>query len=269
MVVGETHHGRKPPKFSKNSIPSPKFQFQDDGGEDVVKSLCADALETLQLMWRSVPAPLTVPESKKEQDKLKVPDLDGWFLNMFYCIFIPGSLGRMNPFWLIFFEVGWFNHQPGLMVSNLFFQVSWSPFLSLDDHDLEKSPLVWGFVFHVQNILYASLKLLEYTRLVCSKFYWSCSTDKPPCLQSLCFVNLLNYFLKFSIIKKQITCYLKVIGFPSLIHLFRMSIYVSLFVRSLPQVAGVFARWQTNQHEFPAVSPQRPKRRAMRLGSEA
>ena len=45
----------------------------------MVKSLCADALETLQLMWRSVPAPLTVPDSKKEQDKLKVPDLDGGF----------------------------------------------------------------------------------------------------------------------------------------------------------------------------------------------
>ncbi len=44
-----------------------------------------------------------------------------------------------------------------------------------------------------------------------------------------------------------------------------MSISSCRFVTP-PQVAGVFARWQTNQHEFPAVSPQRPKRRAMYLG---
>ena len=61
----------------------------------MVKSLCADALETLQLMWRSVPAPLTVPESKKEQDKLKVPDLDGWFFK--HVLFSSRILGEDEP----------------------------------------------------------------------------------------------------------------------------------------------------------------------------
>ena len=61
----------------KNTHPSSEFIFQDDGGEEVVKSLCADAMETLQLMWRSVAAPLTVPDAKKEQDKLKVPSIGG------------------------------------------------------------------------------------------------------------------------------------------------------------------------------------------------
>ena len=61
----------------KNTHPSSEFVFQDDGGEEVVKSLCADAMETLQLMWRSVAVPLTVPDAKKEQDKLKVPSIGG------------------------------------------------------------------------------------------------------------------------------------------------------------------------------------------------
>ena len=38
-----------------------------------------------------------------------------WWFQMIF-LFSPPSLGKMNPFWLIFFfEMGWFNHQTGFV----------------------------------------------------------------------------------------------------------------------------------------------------------
>ena len=80
----------------------------------------------------------------------------------------------MNPFWLMFFEVGWFNHQPGLMVSDLFFLLSCSLEVFTSYHWMTmtlKSHHWCGdvCVLRSKHFVSKSYKLLEYTRLVCSK----------------------------------------------------------------------------------------------------
>lgn len=50
------------------------FEAMDDGGEDVVQSLCADAGETLKLLWQAAgnAQQANIPEVVKEREKLKV-----------------------------------------------------------------------------------------------------------------------------------------------------------------------------------------------------